>query len=63
MPIACAPTAVGLAKRVLDGVAKPTLAQSLEHEVTVQQLCAESADFAEGTRAVAEKRQPQFSGR
>jgi enoyl-CoA hydratase/carnithine racemase len=48
--LACAPTAVGLAKRVLDGVAKPTLAASLEHEVTVQQICAESEDFAEGTR-------------
>ena len=61
--LACAPTAVGLAKRVLDGVAKPTLAASLEHEVTVQQICAESEDFAEGTRAFAEKRQPEFSGR
>ena len=61
--LACAPTAVGLAKRVLDGVAKPTLAQALEHEVTVQQICAESEDFTEGTAAFAEKRQPEFSGR
>jgi len=29
----------------------------------VQQLCARSEDFAEGARAVAEKRQPAFSGR
>src|SRR3712207_7699750 len=28
--LACAPTAVGLAKRVLDGVAKPALASTLE---------------------------------
>ncbi len=61
--LACAPVAVGLAKRVLDAVAKPTLASTLEHEVTVQQLCAASEDFAEGARAFAEKRMPQFSGR
>jgi enoyl-CoA hydratase/carnithine racemase len=61
--LACAPVAVGLAKRVLDAVAKPTLASTLEHEVTVQQLCAASEDFAEGARAIAEKRMPQFSGR
>jgi enoyl-CoA hydratase/carnithine racemase len=60
--LACAPTAVGLAKRVLDGAAKPALAATLEHEVTVQQLCAQSADFAEGTAALAEKRPPQFAG-
>jgi enoyl-CoA hydratase/carnithine racemase len=55
--------AVGLAKRVLDGAAKPGLASSLEHEVTVQALCAATEDFGEATRAFAEKRQPQFSGR
>lgn len=61
--LACAPIAVGLAKRVLDGVAKPSLALSLEQEVTAQQLCAQSEDFAEGARALAEKRMPQFRGR
>jgi len=61
--LACSPVAVGLAKRVLDAAAKPALASTLEHEVTVQQLCAESEDFTEGTRAIAEKRQPAFSGR
>jgi enoyl-CoA hydratase/carnithine racemase len=61
--LACAPVAVGLAKRVLDAAAKPALAATLEQEVTVQALCARTEDFAEGTRAFAEKRQPEFSGR
>jgi enoyl-CoA hydratase/carnithine racemase len=61
--LACAPVAVGHAKRVLDAAAKPALAATLEHEVTVQALCAQTEDFAEGTRAFAEKRQPEFSGR
>lgn len=61
--LACAPIAVGLSKRILDGIAKPTLAASLELEVAAQQLCAQSEDFAEGARALAEKRPPQFRGR
>lgn len=59
----CAPIAVGLAKRVLDAAAKPALSLTLEQEVAAQQLCAQSEDFAEGSRALAEKRLPQFSGR
>lgn len=61
--LACSPTAVGLAKRVLDGVARPTLATSLELEVTAQTVCASTDDFAEGAAAVKERRQPDFKGR
>jgi enoyl-CoA hydratase/carnithine racemase len=61
--LACAPRAVALAKRLLDNIAKPTLSASLELEVQAQELCARSDDFAEGTRAFAEKRQPEFTGK
>jgi enoyl-CoA hydratase/carnithine racemase len=61
--LACAPIAVGLAKRVMDAAAKPALAATLEQEVTAQQLCAQSEDFAEGAKALAERRLPRFAGR
>jgi enoyl-CoA hydratase/carnithine racemase len=59
--LACSPTAIGLAKRVIDAAAKPALALTLEQEVTAQQVCAGSADYAEGARALAERRAPEFS--
>jgi len=59
----CAPIAVGLAKRVMDSAAKPALALTLEQEVAAQQLCAQSQDFAEGAKALAERRPPVFAGR
>src|SRR5271165_5585463 len=59
--LACAPVAVGLAKRVIDSAAKPALAATLEQEVLSQQVCAASADFAEATLAFSQRRQPEFA--
>jgi enoyl-CoA hydratase/carnithine racemase len=60
--LACAPMAVGLAKRIMDSAAKPAFGTTLEQEVTAQEFLAKSDDFAEGTRAFQEKRDPEFAG-
>ncbi len=59
--LACAPQAVALAKRLLDAAAKPDFGASLDREGGAQAQLAASSDFAEGTKAFLEKRQPEFA--
>jgi enoyl-CoA hydratase/carnithine racemase len=59
--LAAAPLAVGHSKLVLNGVARPTLAASLEQEVTIQQLLVGTEDFREAGMAFMEKREPQWT--
>jgi enoyl-CoA hydratase/carnithine racemase len=61
--LACAPLAVGLAKRLIDASARPALSTTLELEVAAQELCARSEDVREGVEAAAERRAPNFKGR
>jgi enoyl-CoA hydratase/carnithine racemase len=60
--LACAPLAIGLAKRIVDASARPALAVTLEQEVAAQERLAATDDFAEGTRAFQEKRDPEYAG-
>jgi enoyl-CoA hydratase/carnithine racemase len=61
--LACAPVAVGLAKRLVDASARPALSTTLELELAAQRVCVATEDVKEGMRAAAERRAPDFSGR
>lgn len=61
--LACAPVAVGLAKRLVDASARPALSTTLELELAAQRVCFATDDVKEGVRAAAERRAPSFSGR
>jgi enoyl-CoA hydratase/carnithine racemase len=58
----CAPIAVRGAKRALARASGVTLEAQLDFEAEQQAVCYESADLAEGLRAVREKRSPHFEG-
>jgi enoyl-CoA hydratase/carnithine racemase len=60
--LACAPIAVGLAKRLMDASARPALSTTLELEIAAQEQCALTEDVKEGVRAAAERRAPRFTG-
>jgi enoyl-CoA hydratase/carnithine racemase len=60
--LAAAPLAVGYAKGVLNGVARPTVAASLELEGAIQQTLIGSDDFREAGAAFVEKRAPDWTG-
>ncbi len=58
-----APLAVGLAKRLIDLGADTDAHTFQAMELLVQSVLLKTDDAAEGTRALAERRPPRFSGR
>ncbi|MFT6897188.1 MAG: 2-(1,2-epoxy-1,2-dihydrophenyl)acetyl-CoA isomerase [Paraglaciecola sp.] len=57
-----APLALRYAKQALNEAMHSDLVQTIGHEAKLQQLCADSDDAKEGSRAFLEKRPAQFSG-
>src|SRR5262245_43697391 len=55
--------AYGRAKALFYSSTSETLETQMEHEAQLIAACGKTADFREGIRAFAEKRQPTFQGR
>ncbi len=58
-----APIPIAFAKRGLQNFAKWDLAQALDYESYVLEVCKQSEDFMEGFSSFLEKREPVFKGR
>jgi 2-(1,2-epoxy-1,2-dihydrophenyl)acetyl-CoA isomerase len=54
---------IGASKGLLNRALQTDLDAALEEEATAQALVSQTRDFAEGVRAFAEKRDPEFRGR
>jgi enoyl-CoA hydratase/carnithine racemase len=59
----CSPVAMGLAKRVMDASARPTLATSLEMEISLNHTCMASDDFKAAVQAYMAKQPAEFTGK
>jgi 2-(1,2-epoxy-1,2-dihydrophenyl)acetyl-CoA isomerase len=58
-----APLALQHAKDAINQAMEQDLPNSISNEASLQQICVESEDAAEGISAFLEKRQPQWQGR